>query len=223
MTMADRRRASAEDRLGRAQALYERAVFGGDAAALAEADRHLAGVEADLALARGRILHARFLNDRVEDPRELALFERAAELFQQVGDDRGAGEALFWIGTVHQVVRQDEAAAAPAFARARELAARARDRLTMSYVLRHLAFIEQGAGRLDEARELLTESTRLRRELGFLAGVAANLIGLASLAGEQGRSDEAERLLDEAAELAADSEAYGVARWVDQARAALSG
>jgi hypothetical protein len=31
---------------------------------------------------------------------------------------------------------------------------------------------------LDEARERLEESVRLRREVGFMAGVAANMVGL---------------------------------------------
>ncbi|MCM0676255.1 tetratricopeptide repeat protein [Micromonospora phytophila] len=209
------------DRIGRAALLYERAVFGGDAAALDEAERDLAGVEADLALARGRILHARYLDMRVEDPQELPLFERAVELYRQLGDARGEGESLFWVGTVHQVVRQDNATAAPAFARARELATLAGDRLTLSYVLRHLTFAAQAAGRLDAARELLTESTRLRRELGFVPGVAANLIGLAYLAAGDGRPDEARGLLDEAAALAATSDAHGVARWIGEARDGL--
>ena len=40
-----------DDRIERAGLLYERAVFGGDAGALATAKRELDGVEADLALA----------------------------------------------------------------------------------------------------------------------------------------------------------------------------
>ena len=46
---------SAEDRIERARLLYERAVYGGDASALETADRELDAVEADLALARGRV------------------------------------------------------------------------------------------------------------------------------------------------------------------------
>ncbi|MGC4855550.1 hypothetical protein ACLQ24_19685, partial [Micromonospora sp. DT4] len=64
--------------------------------------------------------------------------------------------------------RQDQAAADPAFARARELATEAGDELTLSYVLRHLCLGEQAAGRVDAARELLEESTRLRRKLTLL-------------------------------------------------------
>ncbi|MEU5783581.1 tetratricopeptide repeat protein [Micromonospora lupini] len=209
-------------RLTRARERYEQAVFGGDAKPLDEAERDLVALEADTALARGRLLHARFLETGAEDAAELRLFERAAQLYRELGDARGEGESLFWVGTVHQVIRQDQAAADPAFARARELATKAGDDLTLSYVLRHLCFGEQAAGRVDTARELLAESTRLRRELSFTPGVAANLIGLADLAATDGDRDAARDLLDEAAELAAGSGAHGVGRWVQEARAELN-
>ncbi len=202
-----------DERLTRADELYRRAVFGGDTGAPAEADRELDGVEADLALARGRLVHARFLADRVEDPAELALFERAAGLYRRLGDARGEGEALFWIALVHQVVRGDHETARPLLERARELAAD--DRLTLSYVLRHLAFVAHADGRVPAARELLAESTRLRREAGFHVGVAANLVGLAHLA-EDG--EEARRHLDEAAAIATEHGADGVLAWVAEAR-----
>ncbi|MEU7917508.1 tetratricopeptide repeat protein [Micromonospora zamorensis] len=205
-------------RLVRAQERYEQAVFGGDAKPLDEAERDLAALDADVALTRGRILHARFIDTGSEDPAELPLFERAAGIYRELGDARGEGESLFWVGAVHQVIRQDQATAAPAFARARELATAAGDELTLSYVLRHLCFAEQAAGRVDAARQLLTESTRLRRKLSFTAGVAANLIGLADLAASDGDREAARELLDEAAALAAGSGAHGVGRWIEQAR-----
>lgn len=228
---------SGDVRLERAGALYERAVFGGDASALAEADRELDAVEADLAtagtgrdlgvveaalaLARGRVVHARFLEHHEEDSRELELFERAADLYRRLGDERGEGEALFWIGCFHQVVRHDDEAAGPALRRSYEVAARTGDRLTMSYALRHLGIAEHRAGRLEAARERLEESVRLRRELGFDPGVAANLVGLAYIAAAEDRRDDALRLLDEAAALAKASGAAGIARHVEQARSAL--
>ncbi|WP_225830962.1 tetratricopeptide repeat protein [Streptomyces sp. NK08204] len=208
-------------RIEQAGLLYERAVFGGDAGALAAADRGLDAAEADLALARGRVVHARFLDERVEDAGELELFERAAELYRKLGDVRGEGEAVFWVGTFHQVVRDDTETALPAFERALDLATDAGDRLTVSYVLRHLGFAEHMAGRLDEARRHFEESTRLRRQLGFLPGVAANLIGLAHLAAQQERHDDAVSLLEEAAELAETADAHGVLRWVAEARREL--
>ncbi|KUO02884.1 tetratricopeptide repeat protein [Streptomyces caeruleatus] len=212
---------TADPRIEQAQLLYERAVFGGDSGALADAGQVLDAVEADLALARGRIVHARFLEERVEDARELELFERAARLYGRLGDVRGEGEALFWVGTFHQVVRDDTETALPAFTRALDLATRADDRLTMSYALRHLGFAEQMAGRLDAARDRFEESTRLRRELGFLPGVAANLIGLAYVAAQQDRREEAAELLREAAEAAEKAGAEGVLRWVAEARGEL--
>jgi nucleotide-binding universal stress UspA family protein len=210
-----------DERLIRAGELYERAVFGGDGGVLADADRALDGVEADLALARGKVMHARFLEQRVEEPGELDLFERASALYRELGDERGEADALFWVGAFHQVVRDDHATALPSLERARELASRVGDRLTLSYVLRHLGFVEKAAGRVAAARDLFLESTRLRREVGFDAGVAANLVGLAHLSAELDEPDAAREYLDEAADLAAGRGAAGVLRWVEEAQASL--
>jgi tetratricopeptide (TPR) repeat protein len=210
-----------DDRIERARLLYERAVFGGDVGSLAVAERELDGVEADVALARGRVLHARFLDGRNEDPRELVLFERAASLYRVLGDVRGEGQALFWIGAFHQVVHDDVDAAVPFLERSRDLAAQIDDKLTLSYSLRHLGIAEHGAGRLDTARERLEESVRLRREIGFLPGVAANLVGLIYIAAAQGRRDDALALVEEAGAIAEASGALGILRQVQEARARL--
>jgi tetratricopeptide (TPR) repeat protein len=218
-----------ENRIERARRMYERAVFGGDASGLASAERDLSAVEADVALARGRLLHARYLGQRGDshdelgsDGEELVLFEQAVHLYRALGDVRGEGEALFWIGTFHQVVRHDDAAAVPVLERARALATEARDTLTISYVLRHLGIAEHMAGRLDAARAHLEESTRIRRQIGFLPGVAANLVGLAYIAVGQGRHEDAGRLIDEADEIAKDH-APGILAHVEGARRDLTG
>ena len=218
-----------DERIERARLLYERAVFNGDAAALDEADRDLDAVEADLALARGRIIHTRFLEQRdqhpeqaAEDPAELPLFERAAQLYQALGDVRGEAEALFWTGCFHQVVRRDDAAALPALNRSLQLAVQAGDKMTMSEALRHLGIEAHASGRLDEARERLEQSCRLRREMGMLPGVAANQVGLAYIAAAQGRRDDALAILDEAAAITQDTGAARVGRYVTEARAALA-
>lgn len=91
----------------------------------------------------------------------------------------------------------------------------------MSYALRHLGIAEHAAGRLQAARERLQESVRLRREAGFLPGVAANLVGLAYIAAGDGRRDDALRLLDEAGAIADSSGALGIGRSVQQARAEI--
>jgi hypothetical protein len=57
-----------DERVRRAGLLYERVVFTGDDGPLAEADWELDAAEADLAVARGRLIHARFLLRRDQDP-----------------------------------------------------------------------------------------------------------------------------------------------------------
>lgn len=213
-----------DERIERASKAYKQAVFAGDTSALADAGHGLDAVDADAALARGRLVHAAFLDDRsaVADPGELRLFERAAGLYHALGDERGEGEAQFWIGCFHQVIRGDHESAGAALQRAGELARRADDRLTLSYVLRHLGIAEHAAGRLDQARELLEHSTMLRRELGFQAGVAANLVGLAYIAAGQGRSRDSRDLLSEAYILASTSGAQAIGSQIAEARQQLA-
>jgi hypothetical protein len=126
---------NADDRIERSSLLYERALFEEDAAALTEAGRELDAVKADLALARGRLLHGRLFEQRndnpaqaAEGPRELPLFEQAAQLYQGIGDDRGEAEAMFWIGCCHQVIRRDDDAAVPVLERSLALASQAGDK-----------------------------------------------------------------------------------------------
>lgn len=217
-----------DERFERSRQLYESAVLDGDPTALGKADLVLNAVEADLTMARGRILHGRFLEQReddpeqaAEDPRELELFERAAYLFQTLGDVRGEAEALFWVGCCHQVVRRDNETAVPVLEHSLELAKQVDDKRTMSEALRHLGVAEHAAGHMDLARQRLEESSLLRREIGLLAGVASNLVGLTYIALADGRRDDAEALITEAGEIAESVGAHGIMRQVDEARAQL--
>lgn len=217
-----------DERLSKARQLYDRAVFDGDTDPLAKADTELDAVEADLALARGRVMHARFLQRRDEDPAgaagdpaELTLFERAAELYHALGDVRGEAEALFWVGCFHQVAGRDNATAMPILERSLGLAFQAGDKDTMSEALRHQGIAEHAAGNLDVARQRLEESTRLRREIGLLPGVASNQIGLAYIAAAQGRRADALAILDEATAIARAHNAHRILRSATEARAEL--
>jgi tetratricopeptide (TPR) repeat protein len=219
---------SVDERIERSRLLYEQALFESDAGALTAAERELDGVEADLALARGRIIHGRFLEQRTEDPeqaredpRELALFERAAELYRARGDVRGEAESLFWVGCCHQLVRRDHEAAVPLLWRSLVLATEADDPSTMSEALRHLGIAEHAAGRLEAARLHLEESTRLRREIGAWPGVASNLVGLIYIAAGQDRREDALALAQEARAIAEANGAQGLLRQIDEARAQL--
>jgi len=216
---------SAEDRIERAKTLSEQAVYSGDTSVLTDAERGLDAVEADIALARGRILHARFQSERnsvgsspAEDPAELPLFQRATELYRALGDTRGEAEALFWIGCLHQFIRRDNETAVPHLERSCLLAAQVGDKPTQSEALRHLGIAAHAAGRLDEARQRLEESSRLRREVGALPGVAANMVGLAYIAAAQDRRADALATLDEAHAIAHAHRAYAIVRQIEQAR-----
>ena len=210
-----------DNRLSRARALYERAVFEGEVDAVPLAERDLDGVEADLALARGKILHARFLTERREDDRELALFEHAADLFEQLGDGRGAGEASFWIGVVYQVVRGQGERALPHFERSYALATEVGDAMTVSYAARHLGFAFAEAGQVDLARQKLEESLQLRRDLDFGPGIAAALLALAELEHRTGNPAQARAKLEEAERAASDSDASGIRRWITEMRSEI--
>jgi tetratricopeptide (TPR) repeat protein len=217
-----------DQRIERARQAYERAVFNGYNGLLADADRQLDAVEADYCLARGRLMHARFLLQRdqgeaVGDPGELVLFERAAQLYRSLDDLAGEAESLFWVGCFHQLVGRDNAAAVPVLERSLELGSRAGDKHTMSEALRHLGIAAHADGQLETARQRLEESTRLRREIGLLPGVAANLIGLAYIAAGQNRRDDARKLLDEAGAIAESHDAPRILLSVNEARAELLG
>jgi len=210
---------SADGLLQRALECYEEAVFGGEAGAIADGERGLDRVEADLALARARLLHARHLESGQVDERQLPLSERAAQLYQALGDDRGRAEALFWIGCFHQVVAGDTGTARPVLSQAAELAREADEALTLSYALRHLGLADLADGDRASARALLEESLELRRRLGYQPGVAASLVSLAQVARLGGDDTEAAALLDEAETLARESWSSGVLASIEAARA----
>jgi hypothetical protein len=220
---------NSDQRIDRVRQLYDRSVFFGDSDALAAAEHELDAVEADLALARGKIIHGRFLERRMdgsagqaEDPAEIALFERAAELYKSAGDLSGEAESLFWIGCFYQIVRRDAATAASYLGRSSELSALTGDKLTRSDALRLMGTAEHMAGRTAVAKERLEESTQLRREIGWAPGVASNLVGLAYVAAGLGELDGAVSLLDEADAIVRACGATAVARLINQARKELA-
>ncbi|MFF3513157.1 tetratricopeptide repeat protein [Streptomyces sp. NPDC002573] len=207
-----------QDWIERAGDLFEAAMFGGDISALDRSDDVLDAVEAPLYMARGKVLHVRFLNDREQNGQELVLFERAAELYERLGDASGEADALFWVGCWHQVVKGDDATGRPYFERSYALAKSVDDRMTMSYAIRHLGFADRDAGHVDQARERLTESVTLRREIGFRPGEAAGLVALAHLAAETDDPSAALHHLDEAQSVAESCGAKAVLGWIEHAR-----
>jgi tetratricopeptide (TPR) repeat protein len=210
-----------DDPFLRADLRNEQALFSGAPDAREQAARELDRAEARLHAERGRILHARFLAEREEDPSELELFTSSLELARQAGDERLEAWARFWIGIVHQVVRGNSPASLPWFEEAERKARALGDGLLLSYAVRHLGFVRLDEGREEEAMPLLRESVELRRAAGFLPGVAAGLLTLAEVAAERGDTEEARRLLEEARDLAARSGAAAFGARIDAALAAL--
>ncbi|MFF7469310.1 tetratricopeptide repeat protein [Streptomyces sp. NPDC008092] len=210
-----------QDWVVQAEELFEAAMFGGDASAPDRSDDVLDAVEARLSMARGKVLHVRFLDSREEDSGEVAFFERAAELYRRLEDASGEADALFWIGCWHQVVKGEGTTGRPYFEQSYALAKSVDDRRTMSYAVRHLGFVDKDAGDFDRARKKLTESVALRREIGFRPGEAAGLVALAYLAAETGNRPLALRHLDEAQTVAQGCGAKAVSGWVEQARASM--
>lgn len=172
---------------------------------------------------RGKLRHALNLAERVEDPEELALFIRAERAFHAIGDIRGEAEAVFWQGCYRQVLARDDASAHPLLERSLRLARDAGDDLVASYALRHLGISCHMAGDLDGAERHLQASTTLRRELGFTAGVAANLVGLAFVAVGRGEAAEGARRATEAGVLARGAGASTIQRQAAEALKAATG
>jgi tetratricopeptide (TPR) repeat protein len=210
------------DLFERADILNEQALFSGSAEARERAGRELVRAEARLLQEQGRILHGKFLADRgAEDPRELELFERSLKLAREAGDERLESWARFWIGIVHQVVRDDHDSSLQHFQSAYDWAKANDDSLLRSYAIRHLGFAWYEQGRKEDGLRALEESVDLRRRDGFLPGVAAGLLTLGELAAEEGRADDARRLLAEAKEAANASGAAAFGARIDTALAEL--
>src|SRR5262249_6554085 len=127
-------------------------------------------------------------------------------------------EALFWIGCLHQFVRRDNETAVPYLERSCQLAVRTGDKAVQSEALRHLGIAAHAAGRMDEARERLEESSRLRLEIGALAGAASHTNGLASISAAEHRRAEALATLDEAYAMATAQDAHAIVSHIEQAR-----
>jgi hypothetical protein len=134
--------------LDRAEQAYHRAVFGGDPSELDSALDDLVGDAPKTLLARGRVLHARFLTDGVASGEELTCFDDALVGFRAEHDRTGEAQALFWQGCYWQVIARDEARAIGPLEAAAKLSAECGDDQTRSYALRHLGIAEHRSGTL---------------------------------------------------------------------------
>lgn len=154
--------------------------------ARADGDRAL---EAAVLDRQAMLMHFRALEEddlgRADSEGEEALFQQALEIRRDLGDAAGTAESLFGLGLVHQVLRQDWAAAMPYFWEALDLAERHGDLLLRSEVHRHVGFYYAMSDlQSDKALEHLRISHELRAELGDPRWIPGGTValGIAELA-----------------------------------------
>src|SRR5690349_8870971 len=153
--------------------------------ARADGDRTL---EAAVLDRQAMLMHFRALDgdlDKADSEGEEALFHQALEIRRDLGDSAGTAESLFGVGLVHQVLRQDWAAAMPYYWEALDLADRHGDLLLRSEVHRHVGFYYAMSDlQSDKALEHLRISHELRAELGDPRWIPGGTValGIAELA-----------------------------------------
>lgn len=169
--------------------------------------------EATAAVIYGHVLH--YLNvtgvieGREPDPRdeadELAQFERAAALYQELGDEVGQARAAFGAGVCAQVLGNDWDTAMAAYRRAETLIPAlelAEDLYTRSEIHRHLGFYHLVAdSQTGVAVEHLRISLELRERQGEPRRIPSGLTALAWAEREAGDPGRAVELARRAVEL----------------------
>ena len=128
-------------------------------------------------------------------------FDRAIELYRELKDDVGLGEATFYRGLVYQMQNQNEPAK-KLFDQALKLTQETGDERIRSFVVRHIGYLQETAGHSEEARTSFRESLELRRKNDMKVFVPFALILLADFEDEQKHSAEAIQYAEQAIQLA---------------------
>jgi tetratricopeptide (TPR) repeat protein len=128
-------------------------------------------------------------------------FDRALQLYGELGDDIGLGEAMFYRGLVYQMQNQNQPAR-KCFDQALQLTKKTGDERMQSFVVRHIGYLEETAGEIDAARANFRESLELRQKNDMKVFVPFAMILLADFEGEQKHSAEAIRFAEQAIQLA---------------------
>jgi hypothetical protein len=155
---------------------------------------------------------------------EEALFRRALELREALGDVAGAAQSLFGVGLVHQVLRGDWSTAIGYYTRAFSLAGEAGTALDLysrSEIHRHLGFyflVEEVD--LEKAVDHLDISLELRERLADERLVPSALVALGQAEAAAGNRRRAIELLERAVACARSARLSGP--WLDDAEQALA-
>lgn len=159
---------------------------------------------------------AELQGDAVDAADALAAGARAAH--EAAPDASRAGWAAFYRGVIADNLKRDRVEAQELYELALSGARESGDDLLMSYALRHLGGHAEDQGNLVKARELAERSAELRARAGFVPGVLAQQVILASLAAAEGDKRAARAIASEVGRWADALELRGVGA---QARALL--
>jgi tetratricopeptide (TPR) repeat protein len=155
---------------------------------------------------------------------EEALFRRALELREALGDTAGRAQSIFGLGLVHQVLRGDWKTAIGCFSKALSLAAEAGtalDPYSRSEIHRHLGFyflVEEVD--LERAVDHLSISLQLRERLGDERRIPSALVALGRAEAAAGNHRRAVELLERAVDCARSAQLS--APWTQDAEQALA-
>jgi predicted ATPase/DNA-binding CsgD family transcriptional regulator len=191
----------AEDRRGRAAALYEL----GHVARVRQATTRAAALfEESLALARdladrhgiadARTALAWLALTAGDFERAQTLYEDSLTLFRALGDGRHAATQLSALGDIASYRRQHERATA-LYEESLGIFRMVGDKFRTAATLVRLAILANGRREHDQAAVLLVESITIWREVGRQGGTASCLEGLAGVAIGRGQAGRAARLV----------------------------
>jgi tetratricopeptide (TPR) repeat protein len=152
---------------------------------------------ATLEMAEGRSSYWKALDETKDWGRPAGHFDRALQIYKELGDEVGLGEAMFYRGLVFQMQDQDQRAR-EIFERALQITNRTGDGRMQSFVVRHIAYLQQQAAEIDAARANFQKSLQLRRQNDMRVFVPFALIALAEFEAEQKNLATAIQLIEEA-------------------------
>ena len=127
----------------------------------------------------------------------LRYLELARPIFEELGDLRGLGTVLSYLG-IHAYYEGRWSESLTLYRESREVKQRAGDVIGAVIQLNNEAEIRSDQGRLDEATPMFEKMLRVARASGWTFGEGAALSNLARAAARVGRFDQAHELFDQA-------------------------
>jgi tetratricopeptide (TPR) repeat protein len=152
---------------------------------------------ATLETAEGQLTYWNALEGTNEWGPPTSHFDRAIQLYREVGDDVGLGEATFYRGLVYQMQNQNEPAGT-LFDQALQLTEKTGDERMRSFVVRHIGYLEEAAGQVAAARANFRLSLELRQKNDMRVFAPFAMALLADFEGEQKNIAEGIHLAEQA-------------------------